>query len=418
MQSISTRHTDTNGQSVIVHLLRQTLGEDWRMFLQNGELDILHELSSRNILKTKVVKTLNDLPASVNGEITLSGSYLITGTLQCSDTIVLSGDSTIMGIDPENDKLVYTGTGYAVESSGYNFTTLNLSYSSSTGGLFDLTGTSSNNVLIDNCRLLESTKPSEFTAFDHVKIHNSYFKGGYGIALSGVFSNAIISTNIFEDITGTEIFFRDDYSGSFDITENWFKDAGGEYIELEDNQSGFVWTTITLNRFQEAPAFVNINSDQLGFFVHANINQRDCRATINASFNGNTTPVSVGTDWVDFNGTYTIVDASRFDIDTVTNSVRYLSLREYQFRAILTAYVEVADNNQVLQFAYFYKNGSGSFTIIPDTTRSINFKVKETTQTVILQEIITLKTNDQIKVMVRNTSGTTNTLISSSDITL
>ena len=418
MQSISTRHTDTNGQSVIVRLLRQSLGEDWRMFLQNGELDILHELSSRNILKTKVVKTLNDLPKSVNGEIVLNGSYLITGTLECSDTIVLSGDTTIMGIDPENDKIVYTGTGYAVEGDGHNFTTLNLSYSSSTGGLISLSGTASNSVLIDSCRLLESTKPARFSSFNHVKIHNSYFKGGYGIELSGTFLNAIISTNIFEDITGAEIFFRDDYSGSFDITENWFKDAGGEYIELEDNQSGFVWTTITLNRFEDSPAFVNINSDQLGFFVHANVNQRDCRATINVSFNGNTTPITLTTDWADFNGTYLIIDASRFDIDTLTNSIRYLSLREHQFRVIATAYVEVADNNKVLEFAFFYKNGAGSFSIIADTLRPINFKVKESTQTVILQEIITLKRFDQLKIMARTTSGTTDTLISSSDITL
>jgi hypothetical protein len=301
------------------------------------------------------------LPDPVDGQITLSGAYFIAGTVNiASNEIVLDGDTQLIGLNERTDLLVYTGSGTAITGNGHSFSTKFVSFSTPSGKVFDLTGTSEKFVYMLSNGFFNCASIGDFETFRFVAIKLARINGSGSIRFDGAIGKALVSDTPFEQATATEIIYGATFDGGAEVKGNWFFDGGGGHIEFEDvglNQQA----AITGNRFTQAdePNFIGFNESTVGFIVEDNIGQINSGSFLDASFSGNETPITVGTDWMDINVDYSINYTQRFTYNEADKSFTYLGVRDSLLRAMVQLFAESGGNNQDFEFGLFVDNGDG-----------------------------------------------------------
>ena len=359
------------------------------------------------------------LPSAVDGVITLSGAYLIAGTVNIgNNTIVLSGDTQLIGLNERSDVLVYTGNGTAITGEGHSFSTKFLSFSSPNGKMFDLTGTSSKFVYMISNGFFSCQTIGDFSTFRFVAIKLARANGSGSIRFSGAIGKALVTDTPFEDSTATEMIYTSTFDGGAEIKGNWFFDDGGQYIEFEDVGTAQLGI-ITGNRFTNTGAnsnFVGFSEETIGFIVSDNVNQIDSGVFLDAFFSGNTTALSVGTEWVDINVPYEVEYSQRVVWDVATNSFQLTDVRDNLLKIIFDAYTEAGSNNDDYEFAIFSQNGEGAFTMLT-TPIPYRFRQSNNTEFISIKDRVLLSPETKFKLRVRKPSGSSNiTFLSSKAI--
>jgi len=135
-----------------------------------------------------------------------------------------------------------------------------------------------------------------------------------------------------------------------------------------------------------------------------NNNSNDSELHLDAKFTGNTTPQTIGTDWVDITQEFTINSANNFSYDADTNSFVYDGVRAYLVRGEITYYAESAGNNQDIEFGLFIDTGAG-FELVANTAFPYSFRLADSTQALIISFRETMTADEKFKMRVRKPSG-------------
>ena len=144
----------------------------------------------RNVNSIRVVEVTqeSDFGPIIGGNINLvaNTTYVVRGTVSCSNTLTVSGDGiAITGLNRNLDKIVYTGTGDFITITGYDMTFRDIWLSATTTGSLlirgnDVSGSGFNDgrtkvLEMFNCQVRNCFDVMDINGFDLVDISNSLF---------------------------------------------------------------------------------------------------------------------------------------------------------------------------------------------------------------------------------------------------
>jgi hypothetical protein len=356
-----------------------------------------------------LVKSAADLPAPVGGVITLAAgtTYEINGTIALTSKINLNG-CYLVGMDANNDKLVYT------PSSGELFTgtkggtvkTLTLVASTTGAKLFNLDLAATENLLlrdaiIANCKDVGLIKGGNIVFFSVI----NYSGNTSGITYQNTTNLLLDNTAWFSTNSGT----FEKLVGTFTLIEK----LGGFYQPLSANTataldvSGI--TTINESGNLKNTAFIGTGTKVTGTFSKkwevegAGINtEKDATATgtlyISSSATTNiiaaNTPVKVA-------GTTTAAELTRFT-SPVSNRLTYDGTKTRTF--IVTAALSASGTSGTYVYSfYIYKNG---VQIPASRQRTKVYSSSGDIQVVTLVTTVTLAPGDYVEAWTEDNEST------------
>lgn len=318
--------------------------------------------SSANARSSYVlVKSAADLPAAVGGVITLAPgtTYEVNGTIVLSNKINLNG-CYLVGMDANNDKLVYTGSGELFTGTkGGTVKTLTLVASTAGSKLFNLNLASTENLLlrdaiVANCAEVGLVKGGNIVFFSVV----DYASNTTGITFQDNTSLLLDNTAWFSTNNGT----FEKLVGTFSLIEKLggFSQSMGSAAALD--VSGI--TSITQAGNLKNTAFVGTGTRVVGTFSNqwevegAGINtEKDATATgsLYLSASATTNILTMNTP-VKMAGTTTAAELVRFT-SPVSNRLVYNGTKTRTF-LITAALSATGTSGTYLYSFYIYKNGT------------------------------------------------------------
>lgn len=358
-----------------------------------------------------LVKSAADLPAPSGGVITLDAGvlYEINGTIILSNPIDLNG-STVLGVDVNNDKLVYIGAGALFTgSTGGVVKVLTLASGTGANNLFSLNdGTKSLNIVIRDSFIGNFGSIGSISGFNMVLMKLvSYSGNSNGITYTNNNNLFILDQAWFSNNSGT--FTK--IVGTFEVISALGGICQSKVGDTSLDISGI--TSITKRATLNNVAFSGVGTRVFGNFskewevdTAGLTTEKDDVATgsiyINTAFS--TTITAINTP-VKVNGITSSANLFRVDTNSQNNRLRYTGTKTRFFNVINT-FSMLGANNKLMAF-HIYKNGVRVPTIYVENKLLNAGDVGAAT----IMGTISLSTNDYVELWAENKSGTNDVTI-------
>jgi hypothetical protein len=131
-----------------------------RKFLESDDLSGETDMSLKSIHNVKLIDDVNDLPNATNGTHTLEDDYIyrFNGFIASQSGLELGRNTPIIGGHGGVDGFICTGGGPAITGDGENLLMRNIYAHCPFGQLFDISGTTSEEVLVESCSFSDAAE--------------------------------------------------------------------------------------------------------------------------------------------------------------------------------------------------------------------------------------------------------------------
>ncbi len=363
-----------------------------------------------------LVKTAADFPAAVGGVITLVSGvlYELNGTVSLSSKIDLNGAS-ICGVDPVNDKLVYTGTSELFTGSGVGNLRY-LSLAAPAGSLFNINaGGSYVNFIVQNCYILGCSSVGTIQSVGGTVFFSNvaYFSNTNGITFQN--DNNVVLSNTLWDISNSNIYEK--FIGTFNLIQI----LGGDRLVNSGNTalsiSGI--TTVTIASIKVV-MFVGAGTYVSGVFSNSweveasglNTEKDDVASgNIYISTPAVTTFTAANTA-TKVSGTTTSTNLFRVS-SPMNNRLTYSGTKTKKFMVMCSLSFTALGNNKNYSF-YIAKNG----VILPESKISRKINTGTDQGAVPVSCTISLAPNDYIEIWAENNTDVIGLTVESMNVAI
>jgi hypothetical protein len=363
-----------------------------------------------------IVNSVSDLPSSVGGVITLvdNYTYFITNTIDLQgDRLVCGENTTIIGGSSENCRIKSTGLTDPLITSVYSLPIRNITIEAQHA--LDLDGSSSATTAIDwfgvnftDCAVVGTiANYNNFIMTDSALLNSSglTFDGTFGTVgfTQCLFDGRSASTTITIPSTATITRrFRVIYSSFVSLSgETSLNVSSSASIPVE----GYILDTVNFSGGGTYTAGVQFN-DNKSLFVN-------CRGISNSAelanyyMQNNATLTDIVTQGVAIKIAGTTTAASINQRFTHSNNrATYVGALTRAFKVSAVASVTSATANKQIGF-YVAKNGA----VLPDSEMYVTTNANNRAESVAVQTIVSLATNDYIEIYVENDTDNTDVTV-------
>lgn len=367
-----------------------------------------------------VVNEASDFPAVNNGTRTLADNtyYEINGTVTIDNPLELGSNSFIAGLHWSDDVLSYTGTGGAIRGTDQNFFMRYLTVVAPNGLGFDVSATTSEEMLLSLCNFVNCDQGGRVNGFrvqTFIKCNFESFSS-IGLELGGTTEKTFLDgCPIRGGADGSiGLKFNSTYStGSVDLESLFFKNYGlnTEGINFDTNASFSNFAILSGTLFDTTVTDATVNFDQTtpGWDFNGNSGIPDSRTIANMQMTSNstTTTISAQNTWTKIEGTTTLERGERFTMPQ-NNRLTYTGERgpvalSYNLHVALNA----TANNEVYEVGISV-NGNDP---LAQTIFSHFIVDKDTPEVSGYNGVLTINPTDYFELWIKNTT-------SSNDITV
>ena len=364
---------------------------------------------------TNIIQSLADLPTPVAGIITLANNnfYLIKGSINIGVNTISIGSSTLLsGIDPNNDKIIYTGSSSFINVTNKDFIISNLTLTCGVVGstVFNVTGSSSNKVLISNCLYTGCKGLGTISTIGTILFNNNTITlCDNGITLSGTLNDLIFTGNIFKgnNNTTSSVFLNFNNNLIIDsalISGNLFNAQSNETVikqgvTITINQ----FLNVTPNTFEGAGTYLSgFTINDIGWTFYNNTNLLDTSAIGEMYMIGNATATNIllTSSYVKVAGTTSSGVLQQFTSPS-SNRLTYIGKKQIQFK--VTCYYSISSpaNNNSIRVAIFKSGSLVTSSQSEIKVSSVNGEFSGSSGC-----IISLTLNDYIEIFIQDVTGT------------
>lgn len=369
----------------------------------------------RQALDGLIVKSINDLPDPIAGMITLPANKVImpSGTIDLgTNRLVLPSSSSIIGLDPARDGFVTNNASAAITSTDATANVILRSFfvHNSGGDAFSVTTTNDIHVNFYWVGALGCTFGT--ISGGRVSALEFCYLGAYGptaptggVTFTGTINKVFVVNTPFEDLAAgvSAITLDSALVATFaDIRGNFFKGTGGTAITAEVGYtvgdglftSNLIDTAVTPNSGVTG-ADVNWQfSDNTGARESYTLGRMAIDTPASTTFSAINTPVIIA-------GT-TVGGVSNERFTHTSGRLTFTGRRRTLVSIVVSCYITCAGNNKEYT-TYASKNG------VPITTEGATALVKTggDKQTVTVNAVIELDTNDYVEVFTEALTDTT-----------
>ena len=362
------------------------------------------------------VSDASDLPSPISGEINLVDdiTYIISGTVTISDTIVPGSNNSIVGLEASNNRLVYTGTGSMFKGRDTGLYLTNIGISCATGTLNDWQDISPKKTSVveyssciieeaKNLGLCTDIKQLRYFAcvFSDIKTTGHTFAGDFQQIFSvdtDYVNNS--ATPVYDLGTATtDLMWHLDYQADLANASGSFISGLANSGNINAGGSGQLLLGLFLGT---GTPLVNIDKDDLrwAFTNNTIIPDTDPSALIFMKDNATATTISTANTPVLIAGTFTEQEASFFTT-TAGGRITYVGDKDRTVSVRATMTAQVAGGADKKCTYYLAKNG----TVITNSGMSDNIKGSAVRNTSLLWRV-DVTTNDYLELFVENNADT------------
>jgi len=353
-----------------------------------------------------LIKSVADFPVAVGGIITLvnTTTYQINGAITISDAINLNG-STIIGDNPRNDQLIYTGSSALITGQkGGLIKSIRMSAASGKVFNLDASSNSSQEVVVQDVEIFSSQEVGLVKGFDtYVLFETVIFSGNTnGITYEDIESLVLQSTYFTENNNGTfermkGVFGLINKLGGISSTNAG--DTAVNIVAVDSIESGAIRDVIfSGSGVRIYDTFTNkwvVGSSGVPF-----VGDRRANGSLFISTSAETVINTVNVP-VKASGTTTAENLNRVTMPT-NNRLRYRGNRTRRFTVRASISLTSPINNQIVSI-YIAKNGS----IINSTQQQLKLEAGDVSS-ISVSGITRLSRNDFIEVWVENNTSSNN----------
>lgn len=384
-------------------------------YYYNGGSWVRFEGARNNYKLIKSAADLSDELTAGGGtsyQLSTNTFYEINGTIVLSFPIDLN-EAYIAGLDTNEDVLVHTGGTIFSGSAGGSIRNLTLVAAGVGGKIFDITGTNTETLVIQNSIIANTTNVGTIQDFSTVFMNIIQFSGNTdGITFTDINSLLLSNLGWFGNNAGT----YETYTGTYSILEKQggFSDVAGGATGIDVSSNPTVTNgSITGTSFTGAGTYVDPYT--VGGFSGFNfskewnvlcpglLTENDEVATGNLYVSSTaTTSISASNTPTKMAGTTTGLNLFRTTSST-DNRITYTGTKTRFFTYTGSISVTASANGKRFVF-YLAKNGS----ILPESEQSRKIANGADRGSISLSGVVELSTNDYVEVWVENINDATN----------
>jgi hypothetical protein len=212
-----------------------------------------------------LVQQKSDFPAPSAGVITLADDtiYEINGNISLgTDRIALGLNNVLMGGNPFEDIIDYTGVGSLLTITSGDFILTNLTFTASTGSLLDLTGAGTDKFKIEGCIFGGGTSIGSINGgYEFHIIQGCLFQGqSNGLTYNNSCEDVFIFDNFFTNAVGTSTLITINNTATYhtiNISRNMFEVAAGQTaLNISDEITLTGGGIIQANAFEDGGTYL------------------------------------------------------------------------------------------------------------------------------------------------------------------
>jgi hypothetical protein len=364
------------------------------------------------------VQSASDLPAPSGGVITLSAGvlYEINGTISLSSKIDLNG-CYLKGVDPLNDKLIYTGAGELFTGSNAGCISY-LTITAASGKVFNINGGGGNkNFLVQNCYMIGCNDIGTIQGIGGTVFFSkvAYFYNSNGVTYSNN-QNVVVDYTLW-DVSNHNTFEK--FTGTFNVIQI----LGGDRLTSSANSAVALdvsgMTTLVAGSVKTI-MFVGSGTYVTGTFSkeweaesQGLTTEKDDVAAGNLFISSmNSTTFSGTNSATKILGTTS--SASLFRVTSPANNrLTYGGTKSKRFTVVCSLSAIATGNNKNFSF-YIAKNG----VVLPESKQHLKCSSQVDRGSVTLSCTVLLATNDYVEVWVENNTDNTNLDVESLNLSI
>ena len=363
-----------------------------------------------------IVNSVSDLPNPVSGVITLvdNYTYFITNTIDLlGDRLVCGENTTIIGGSSENCRIKSTGLTDPLITSVYSLPIRNITIEAQHA--LDLDGSSSATTAIDwfGVNFTDCAVVGTIANYNNFIMTDSALLNSSGLTFDGTFGTVGFTQCLFDgraSSTSITIPSTATITRRFRVIYSSFVSLSGETsLNVSSSASipveGYILDTVNFSGGGTYNAGVQFN-DNKSLFVN-------CRGISNSAelanyyMQNNATLTDIVTQGVAVKIAGTTTAASINQRFTHSNNrATYVGALTRAFKVSAVASVTSATANKQIGF-YVAKNGS----VLPDSEMYVTTNANNRAESVAVQTIVSLATNDYIEIYVENDTDNTDVTV-------
>lgn len=403
--------------------------DEW-LFAGNQGIPNTDERSNK-----KVIRQLSNFPDPIGGIIQLQSSfaYEIEGEINLGDNILKFGNDTkIFGLLRRDDKLIYSGTSYAIMGVDSNFTIDNLSIEAPNGTVIDFSASTGNEnlytAIVENCVFDNVGSIARIEGPKIVLFENNYFgnikNGGFDLygSNNGVF---FLYDNTFPNVTGTTIQFGTSGWDAVGIARNSFYVTSGNTgisgLANNGNLKTIARGRVTNNAFNDGGVYLSgiiTGGTRWQFLGNDGVSDdTDANANIELYITSNVTETPIATQNVPEQ-----IQSSNYNVDYSSRflqsggTVTYDGVDPTRISLDATCYF-TSTNNQNLIFYFALDTGSG-FQILTSTKAPATTIGAGETTFANPKGLVDVSNGDRLAVFVENTTSSNSLTVTNMNWTI
>ena len=363
-----------------------------------------------------IVNSVSDLPNSVGGVITLvdNYTYFITTTIDLQgDRLVCGENTTIIGGSSENCRIKSTGLTSALITSVYSLPIRNITIEAQLA--LNLNGSSSPTTALDwfGVNFTDCAVVGTIANYNNFIMTDSALLNSAGLTFDGSFGTVGFSQCLFDgraSSTTITIPSTATITRRFRVIYSSFVSLSGETsLNVSTSASipveGYILDTVNFSGGGTYNAGVQYNDNKSLFVNCRNISNSAELANYFMQSNATVTDIVTQGVAVKIAGTTTAASVNqRFTHSN--NRATYIGALTRTFKVTAVASVTSTTSNKQIGF-YVAKNGA----VIPNSEMYVTTNTNQRAESVAVQTITSLATNDYVEIWVENDTDATDVTV-------